>query len=108
MYSQQAWGGAVDPFILLKFIPYVGDEDPVVSLVIFEWKDEDLIGVYESADATQVRNNRREKEKRSRDTYKVDRKLAFARRDLLRPDFVTPTTLESSFYPPTPPTSPET
>lgn len=58
MYSQQAWGGAVDPFILLKFIPYVGDEDPVVSLVIFEWKDEDLIGVYPSADATQVLHNR--------------------------------------------------
>lgn len=108
MYSQQAWGGAVDPFILLKFIPYVGDEDPVVSLVIFEWKDEDLIGVYESADATQVRGNRREKEKRSRNTYIVDRKLAFARRGLLRQDFATQTTSESSFYPQTPRRSPKT
>lgn len=53
MYSQQAWGGPVDPFILMKFLPYTGDQDPVVSLVIFEWKDEDLIGVYPSADATQ-------------------------------------------------------
>lgn len=53
MYSQQAWGGPVDPFILMKFLPYTGDDDPVVSLVIFEWKDEDLIGVYPSADATQ-------------------------------------------------------
>lgn len=53
MYSKSAWGGPVDPFILLKFLPYTGDDDPVVSLVIFEWKDEDLIGVYPSADATQ-------------------------------------------------------
>lgn len=59
MYSQQAWGGAVDPFILLKFMPYEGDQDPVVSLVIFEWKDEDLIGVFPSADATQVRTIRK-------------------------------------------------
>lgn len=58
MYSQQAWGGPVDPFILLKFLPYEGDQDPVVSLVIFEWKDEDLIGVYASPDATQVRSAR--------------------------------------------------
>lgn len=57
MYSQQAWGGPVDPFILLKFLPYEGDTDPVVSLVIFEWKDEDLIGVYPTADATQVRKD---------------------------------------------------
>lgn len=58
MYSQQAWGGPVDPFILLKFLPYEGDQDPVVSLVIFEWKDEDLIGVYATPDATQVRMTR--------------------------------------------------
>lgn len=106
MYSQQAWGGAVDPFILLKFIPYVGDEDPVVSLVIFEWKDEDLIGVYESPDATQVRNNRREK--RNWNAHILDRKLAFARKDSSRPGFATPTTLENSFYPPTRPRSPKT
>lgn len=53
MYSKSAWGGPVDPFILLNFMPYEGDEDPIVSLVIFEWKDEDLIGVFPSAEATQ-------------------------------------------------------
>lgn len=53
MYSQQAWGGPVDPFILIKFLPYTGGQDPVVSLVIFEWKDEDLIGVYPTAESTQ-------------------------------------------------------
>lgn len=48
----------MDPFILLNFLPYEGDQDPVVSLVMFEWKDEDLIGVYPSADSTQVRKSR--------------------------------------------------
>jgi hypothetical protein len=47
MYSRKAWGGAVEPFILTKFIK-VPDEipgDPIVSLIIFEWKDEPLIGI---------------------------------------------------------------
>lgn len=47
MYSKAAWGGPVDPFILIKFqnetVP--GEDDPIVSLVIFEYKDEDFIGV---------------------------------------------------------------
>lgn len=53
MYSKTAWGGSVDPFILTKFIQATpeGDEDPIVSLVIFEWKDEDLVGVWPSEDA---------------------------------------------------------
>lgn len=54
MYSKSAWGGPVDPFILIKFLPHQGDQDPIVSLVVFEWKDEDLIGVYPSPDAPQV------------------------------------------------------
>lgn len=58
MYSQQAWGGPVDPFILIKFMDYTGEDDPVVSLIVFEWKDEDLIGVYPTDDATQVRTTR--------------------------------------------------
>lgn len=50
MYSQSAWGGPVDPFILVNFDSVTGDgkeqgEDPIVSLVIFEYKDEDFIGV---------------------------------------------------------------
>jgi len=48
MFSRKGWGGNVDPFILTTFtkpdnIPE--GEDPIVSLVIFEWKDKDLIGV---------------------------------------------------------------
>ncbi|KAM0818960.1 putative Membrane protein PTM1 [Seiridium cardinale] len=47
MYSKQAWGGPVDPFISIVFpkadVP--DDQDPIVSIVIFEWKDESLVGV---------------------------------------------------------------
>lgn len=47
MYSRKSWGGAVDPFILVKFMnqPDIGDADPLASIVIFEWQDEDLIGI---------------------------------------------------------------
>ena len=37
----------MDPFILTKFIKpknSKGGGDPIVSLVIFEWEDKDLIG----------------------------------------------------------------
>ncbi|KAL2830002.1 lung seven transmembrane receptor-domain-containing protein [Aspergillus cavernicola] len=46
MYSRKAWGGNTDPFILTKFAqPSTPDnDDPLVSLVVFEWSDEPLIG----------------------------------------------------------------
>lgn len=46
MYSRKSWGGSVDPFILTRFShdSETGDTDPLVSLVIFEWTDEELIG----------------------------------------------------------------
>ncbi|ERS96988.1 uncharacterized protein SPSK_02343 [Sporothrix schenckii 1099-18] len=44
MYSRSSWGGAVDPFILVKFDSYDGPVDPIVSLLIFEWRDEPFIG----------------------------------------------------------------
>lgn len=46
MYSRKSWGGNVDPFILTKFAQQTIPEetDPIVSLVIFEWHDEELIG----------------------------------------------------------------
>lgn len=53
MYSRSAWGGPVDPFILIKFLPVTTDADPIVSMVIFEWKDENFIGVLPSPDAQQ-------------------------------------------------------
>ena len=57
MYSRSAWGGDTEPFVNAKFSKVTpdGDEDPIVSLVVFEWKDEDLIGVWPSEDATKVR-----------------------------------------------------
>lgn len=52
MYSRKAWGGSVDPFILVKFTKSDSAEsDPLASLVIFEWNDENLIGRYRSDDA---------------------------------------------------------
>ncbi|KAI0402644.1 lung seven transmembrane receptor-domain-containing protein [Xylaria palmicola] len=53
MYSKADWGGPVDPFILTVFPndTIKDDEDPVVSLIIFEWKDQDLIGAFPSPGA---------------------------------------------------------
>lgn len=52
MYSRQDWGGPVDPFILTAFPNKTveGDADHVVSLVIFEWKDQDLVGINKASD----------------------------------------------------------
>lgn len=56
MYSRKAWGGDVEPFILTKFIKAADDApgNPIVSLIIYEWKDEDLIGIWPSGEATKV------------------------------------------------------
>jgi len=56
MYSKESWGGAVDPHILVKFIKETteDDTDPIASLVIFEWKDYDYIGVLPTADSMTV------------------------------------------------------
>ena len=47
MYSRKSWGGNVDPFILTKFAKAENvpeNEDPIISLVIYEWKDKSLVG----------------------------------------------------------------
>ena len=46
MYSRKSWGGSIEPFVLVKFLPdHTEDEsDPIASLIIFEWQDEPLIG----------------------------------------------------------------
>jgi hypothetical protein len=56
MYSKSSWGGAVDPHILVKFIKedIQDDSDPIASLVIFEWKDFDLIGIPTTPDSEGV------------------------------------------------------
>lgn len=47
MYSKSSWGGPVDPYIEVVFLndTVEAGTDPVVSLLIFEWKDLDLVGV---------------------------------------------------------------
>jgi hypothetical protein len=44
MYGKKSWGGSVDPFILTTFVKAEEPTDAVVSIVIYEWADEDLIG----------------------------------------------------------------
>lgn len=47
MYSRKSWGGNTDPFVLTKFIKPMNlkdGEDPIISLVVFEWQDEHLLG----------------------------------------------------------------
>lgn len=57
MYSKKAWGGDVDPFIVTQFVKSEegNGDDPIVGIVIYEWKDEGLIGVWPSDGATEVR-----------------------------------------------------
>lgn len=46
----------MDPFILVKFAKTAATEaDPLASLVIFEWSDEELIGL-PTDDDTEVRS----------------------------------------------------
>ncbi|MCJ1393201.1 hypothetical protein MMC18_006073 [Xylographa bjoerkii] len=54
MYSQASWGGSVDPFILTMFdnSTYTGEKDAIVSFVIFEWRDESLLGIRAKPDDT--------------------------------------------------------
>lgn len=61
MYSRKSWGGNIDPFILVKFVKpddLPETEDPIVSLVVFEWSDRPLIGATvptEDGQGTKVR-----------------------------------------------------
>lgn len=43
MYSRTAWGGDIDPFILVRFNKVEDEGDHMSSLVIFEWKDQDFV-----------------------------------------------------------------
>ncbi|KAL1628623.1 Membrane protein ptm1 [Neofusicoccum ribis] len=54
MYSKKSWGGSVDPFILVNTVrDKIADEkgeDPVISLLIFEWQDKQFLGKPADAD----------------------------------------------------------
>lgn len=57
MYSKSSWGGPVDPFIHVKFTDVGKDEgdDPVVSLLIFDWMDQGFLDVLpEGADRAAI------------------------------------------------------
>lgn len=56
MYSRATWGGPVDPLIMIKFLNSTvpSDVDPIVSLLIFEWQDLDLIGVADPMSPSEV------------------------------------------------------
>ena len=47
MYSQASWGGSVNPFILTKIENSTepAAKDALVSFVIYEWRDADLLGI---------------------------------------------------------------
>ncbi|PQE30107.1 integral membrane protein [Rutstroemia sp. NJR-2017a WRK4] len=57
MYDRKTWGGPIDPHILIKWLPTKQDTpaevDPIASMVIFEWRDYDLVGVLPTADSIQ-------------------------------------------------------
>ena len=57
MYSRKAWGGDTDPFILTKFIKSTPKDipDPRISLAVYEWRDQDSIGLVIDDDPDQVR-----------------------------------------------------
>lgn len=50
MYSRKTWGGSIEPFIMVKFLDPEKEEDkpkvedPIVSVVVWEWKDFELLG----------------------------------------------------------------
>ena len=78
----------MDPFILVHFDKYEGPDDPIVSLVIFEWKDEDFIGVYTEPNAISVRTASRATQAYLTLTLSP-RKQASANQPLSMPGFVT-------------------
>lgn len=53
MYSQKTWGGPTEPHILVKFLKNNAEDDldPIASMIIFEWKDYDLVGVLPTPDS---------------------------------------------------------
>ncbi|KAM3084480.1 Membrane protein ptm1 [Clarireedia jacksonii] len=57
MYDRKTWGGPIEPHILVKWLPTAQDtpteDDPTASMVIFEWRDYDLVGVLPTPDSIQ-------------------------------------------------------
>lgn len=54
MYSRSAWGGDIDPFILVRFNKVEEEGDHRASMLIFEWMDQDLVLFQSSPDTPKV------------------------------------------------------
>lgn len=52
MFNKKAWGGNDDPIITVKFTPH--HDNHIVSMIIFEFKDEGFLGRYPSEDSFDV------------------------------------------------------
>lgn len=57
MYSKNSWGGSEEPAILMNFenSTHRDHDGSVVSLVIFEWQDQKLLGFIANEDDLEVR-----------------------------------------------------
>lgn len=56
MYGRKTWGGPVEPFIEVKFMSDESKKDkPIASLIIFEWRDQDYVGIPSPNGYTKVR-----------------------------------------------------
>lgn len=53
MFNKKAWGGNNDPVITVKFTPH--HDDHIVSMIIFEFRDEGFLGRFPSEDSFDVR-----------------------------------------------------
>lgn len=53
MYNMKSWGGSLEPSISVDFEKQAaeGNDDPIVSIIIFEWNDEEYVGRYPMVDA---------------------------------------------------------
>lgn len=99
MYSRKAWGGSVDPYILIKWTADTAaqsDPDPVVSMVIFEWRDYDLIGVLPTKDSFQVDTSQSIPNNRAKAFF---RKNSSATPRMFRMDIVQTPKSENSSWP---------
>lgn len=67
MYSRRSWGGSVDPYIDVSFVKNLipADQDPLVSVVVFEWQDRSFVGKQDKNNVDQVGIGGSKKGKRS-------------------------------------------
>lgn len=52
MFNKKAWGGNNDPAITVKFTPH--HDNHIVSMIIFEFRDEGFLGRFPSEDSFDV------------------------------------------------------